>query len=94
MVLREGWSWVMCSFMYYMIRNYAVYRGNGVAQLVERRTQGPVDFMTRVRTPSGAQEKLGVFPSQKCCADSLLVCPTPVCIRIHENDHVRTLKIL
>ena len=32
------------------------------------------------------------FPSQKCCADSLSVCPTPVCvgdIRTHKNDHVR-----
>ena len=35
-----------------------------------------------------------VFPSQKCCADSLSVCPTPVCIRKHTIDHVRTLKIM
>ena len=35
-----------------------------------------------------------VFLSQKCCADSLSVCPTPVCIRTHKNDHVRTIKIL
>ena len=30
------------------------------------------------------------FPSQKCCADSLSVCPMPVRIRMHKNDHVRT----
>ena len=29
-----------------------------------------------------------------CCVDSLSVCPTPVCIRTHKNDHIRTLKIL
>ena len=34
-----------------------------------------------------------VFPGQKCCADSLSVCPTPVCVHTHTNDHVRTLKI-
>ena len=34
-----------------------------------------------------------VFPCQKCCADSLSVCPTPVCIRTHTNDHVRTLQM-
>ena len=28
------------------------------------------------------------------CADSLSVCPTPVCIRTHITDHVCTLKIL
>ena len=33
------------------------YGGAGVAQLVERRTPDPMDSMTRVRTPSGAQEK-------------------------------------
>ena len=35
-----------------------------------------------------------VFPSQKSCADSLSVCPTPVCTHMHKNDDVRTLKIL
>ena len=34
----------------------------------------------------------GVFPSQKCCSDSLSV--RPVCTRTHNNYHVRTLKIL
>ena len=31
--------------------------------------------------------------SQKGCADSLSVCPTPVSIHTHTKDHVRTLKI-
>ena len=50
-----------------------------------------------VPTPpaSGAQEKcVRVFPSQKSCADSLSVCPTSVCARMHKNNHVHTLKIL
>ena len=34
------------------------------------------------------------FPEPKCCADSLSVCPTPVCIRTHKNDHVRMFKII
>ena len=37
--------------------------------------------------------KMWVFSSQTC-ADSLSVCPTPMCIRTHNNDHVRTLKII
>ena len=63
--------------------------GGGVAQLLERRT---TDSMIRVRITPGAQGKLNdFFPSQRC-ADSLSVCPSPVCIRTHKNDHVRTLK--
>ena len=34
-----------------------------------------------------------IVPSQKCCAESLSVCPTPGCIRTHKNDHVRMPKI-
>ena len=34
----------------------------------------------------GTRTFLWVFPSQKCCADSLSVCPAPVCR--HKNDHV------
>ena len=68
--------------------NLVALRGNGVARLVE--IQRP-----EVQTPSEAQEKfVRVFLSQKCCADSLSVCPTPVCIRTHKNEHIRTLKIL
>ena len=47
-----------------------------------------------VRTLSRAQEQfVKVFPSQKYYAD-LSVCPTPACIRTHENDHDRALKIM
>ena len=49
------------------------------------------DLMTQGLNPINS---LRVFSSQKCCADSLSVCPIPVCIRKHKNDHVRTLKIL
>ena len=31
---------------------------------------------------------------KKCCADLLSVCPTPLCICTHKNDHVCMLKIL
>ena len=48
----------------------------------------------RVGSVVRAQEKLWVFPSEKGYADSLSVCPTPVCICMHTKDHVRTLKIL
>ena len=48
------------------------------SQLVESWTQDSVKSVTRVRTPSAAQEKLvRVNLSKKCCADSLSVCPTP-----------------
>ena len=53
-------------------------QGDRVAQLVERRTRDPKE----VRILSGVQlqEKIvSFFPlSQKCCADSLSVCPTPM----------------
>ena len=32
------------------------------------------------------------FVSESCCADSLSVCPTPVCIHLHKNGHVHTLQ--
>ena len=48
----------------------------------------------RFESRSEHKKTVTVFPSQKCCTDSLSVCPTPVCIRTHQNDHVRTLKIL
>ena len=61
-------------------------------QSVEFEIQGPG---VQTPAPSGAQVKFGrVFPSQKCCADSLSVCPTPVCIHTHMNDQLRTLKIM
>ena len=49
----------------------------------------------RIPPASEAQEKcVRVFLSQKYCADSLSVCPTPVCTSTRKDDHVRTLKIL
>ena len=77
---------------------------SGVAQLVEHGTQGPLDFMTRVRTPSGAQENLVHCSESKNIVLTRCRCaqppppppppPPPVCIRMHKNDHVQTLKIL
>ena len=43
---------------------------------------------------SGQEHKKNFFPSHKGCADSLSVCPTPVCIRLNTKDYARTLKIL
>ena len=80
-------------YISYIKRNVIVYvcMGDGVAQLVERRTRIQ---RTKVRIPSGAQGKLWTFPSQKCCADALSVCPILVCTRTHKNDDVRTIQIL
>ena len=44
--------------------------------------------------PSEAQETSVSSSESNMCADSLSVCPTPVCMRMHKNDHVRTLKIM
>ena len=67
------------------------YWGDGVAQLAEHRLQIQ---RPEIRTPSGEQEQIvSFFAESKCCADSS-VCPTPVCVRLHKNGHVRTLKIL
>ena len=67
--------------------------GDGVAQLVECWTQ---DSITWGSNPvRGARKKLWeFFLSQKCCGDSLSVCPTPLWIRTHKNGYVCTLKIL
>ena len=48
----------------------------------------------QARARPRAQEKRVSFSKSKCCADSLSVYPTPVCICMHKNDHVRTLKIM
>ena len=62
-------------------------RGGSIGRASASRSNG----VHEVRIPSGAQEQfVRDFPSQKCRADSLSVCPTPVCI--HKN--VRTLKIM
>ena len=62
-----------------------LFWGNGVTQLVERRTQDQ-------KIPSGAQEKfVWVVPSQKCSADSLSVCPTA---RVHNNYTHARIRII
>ena len=65
--------------------------GDGVAQLVQRRIPDPKD---RGSNPGRSTRIIRVFPSQNMCADSLSVCPTPVCIRTHKNDDVSTIKIM
>ena len=64
-----------------------------MAQLVERWTRDP---KTRGSNPVRRTSKQFCegFPESKCCADSLLVCPTPGCIITHKNDHIRTLTML
>ena len=59
-------------------------RCDGMAQLVERRTQDPRDWGSN---PVRSTRK--VFPSQKMC---WLAVGVPNCT--HKNDHVRMLKIL
>ena len=42
--------------------------------------------MTKSLSPIwGTRNTLRVYQSEKCCADSLSVCPIPVCIRMHKN---------
>ena len=65
------------------------HKSNGVAQLVERRTQDPRDEGSNL-----VRYTRQVFRSLTCFADSLSVCPTPVCMLTHKNDNVSTLKIL
>ena len=63
--------------------------GDGVAQWVKRRTRIQKVEGSNPAPPSGAQENnCESFSESKCCADSLSVCPIPVCIRTHKN--VRT----
>ena len=58
--------------------------GDGVAQLVERRPQDPMDSITRGSNPVRSTRKICEFFSQKCCADSLSVCPI--------NYHIMHIK--
>ena len=53
--------------------------------LVERRTQDPKD---RGSNPVRSTILMCEF------SESKMLCPTPLCIRAHKNDHVRTLNIL
>ena len=55
------------------------------------RTQGPMDTMTWVRPPSGAQEKLVCFSKSKNLVWLTVGVPNP---RVYKHDQVRTLKIL
>ena len=68
-------------------------QGDGLAQWLERWTGDPkVERSNPVRSTKNNFE---FFRGNKGCADSLSVCPTPVCsIRSHTKDHVRTLQIL
>ena len=68
--------------------------GDGVAKLVERLTRDTKNLGFKPRPHQEHKKTLRVFPSQKCCADSLSVCPTPMCVHTHTNDHIRMLKIL
>ena len=52
---------------------------------------------SEVRTPPVSEPQVQfvrVVSSQKLCADSLLVCQTPVCTRTHKNNHVKDPVIL
>ena len=73
---------------------FPLARGDGVAQWVERRTRDP---RTRGSNPvMGAEGKIvRVFSESKNVVLTSCRCvnATPVFIRMHENDHVRTLKI-
>ena len=59
-----------------------------------------LDWRSKCRGFESRQEhkkNFWVFPSQKGCAYSLSVCPTPVCIRTHTKDavvHVRVWWIM
>ena len=62
--------------------------GDGVAQLVMHRTRDP---KTRGSNPVSSTRKICErFFESKSYPDSLSVCPTPVCILTHKNDHVYT----
>ena len=55
-------------------------RGRGRGGGLSGYSVGPEIQRPEIRTPSGAQVTfVRVFPSQKCCAHSLSVCPTPPC---------------
>ena len=54
--------------------------GDGVAQLVEHRTRYPKTTGSNPGPVRSTRKNCESFLSQKCCADSLLVCPTPPCV--------------
>ena len=69
---------------------YINYQWNrdGVAHLVERRIWDPKIQKIGGSNPacvrSTRKNVVRVFPSQKCCANSLSVCLSPVCTRTHK----------
>ena len=89
-IFHDGGQYLHCSEHVLIKFTWVNVRGDGVAQLVERQPQDP---KTRGSNPVRSKKKkiVRVCPNKKCCADSLSMCPTPVCIRT--NDYVRTLKI-
>ena len=61
--------------------------------LIQRRTRDPMYSMTRSSNPiRSTSNNCDSFSESKCCADSLSVCPNPVCTCTHKN--VCTVKIL
>ena len=62
-----------------------------MAQFPDRRPEDSMDSMARGSNPCQEHKKqiVRAFPSQTCCAGSLSVCPTPVCIRMIILTHVK-----
>ena len=78
---------------FFFIQFCEIKQGDEVAQLVERRTQ---DWMTRGSNPVRSIRNTceSCFRVKNIVLTRCPVYPTPVCIRMHNNDYVRTLKIL
>ena len=62
---------------------------DGVTQVVERLTRDPKTRGSNPAYVSSTRTICESFFESKCCADSLSVCPPPVCTRTLKNDHVR-----
>ena len=70
---------------------------HGVAQLVERRTRDAKDprFEPRLRQEEHERIYESLFRVKNVVlARCRCVHATPVCIRMHQNDHARTLQLL
>ena len=65
--------------------------GGGVAQLVERQTR---DTMIRGLNPVSTRKNCEFFRVKNVLVRCRCAQPLCVCIHMHENDHVHTLKIL
>ena len=64
--------------------NVVGWRGGSLGRASDSRSKGP-----RFESRQEHKKQLWVFPSQKC-ANSLSVCPTPVCIYTHAQKWSRT----